>query len=425
MAAMETFTADELHITISKTGADRYAKISYPLRYGIYTEIQFNAFTFGFNLNGEIKTISGRGRGWLDAAEWLKRTAGDDWIYFYSGGYTGAYDFMGEYYIPCLSYSSNAVFGRDRFESEEVAAAFNTWQQLQTRIAALDENLLPESAARVIRKIRLMTPSMLKERADRLHGIIGGPVSVLPPDARHVEYDVIPVIIADGCLYHCGFCSVKSERGFTPRTRKNIDDQIRNLKSLYDAELKNCSSVFLGQHDALQAGADLIEYAAKRAYTEFNFKRAFMKEPRLFLFGSADSLLNAPESLFERVNRLPFTTHINIGLESADQQTLRLLQKPLSTEKVSQAFHRMIRINQAFSQIEVSANFVYGANLPEPHLPSILDLTRNQLSRPHAKGAVYFSPLADIGSKRALLNRFMEFKKLCRLPAFLYLIQRL
>lgn len=422
---MESFSINDLHITTRKAGSDRYVKISYPLRYGVYTEIRFAAHTFGFNLNGEIKTISGHGKGWLDAAEWLKRTAGNDWIYFYSGGYTGAYDFTGEYYVPCLPYISNAVFGRDRFFSEEVAAAFEAWKKLQNRMETVDMSLLPKRAAEVIRQIKMMTPDVLEKRAENLHDIIGGDLSVLPPDARHVEYEIIPLIIADGCLYHCGFCSVKSDRVFTPRSRKNIDDQIRNLKSHFSADLKNYNSIFLGQHDPLHAGVDLIEHAAVKAYEEFDLGRSFMKDPRLFLFGSADSLLEAPDGLFERINRLPFMTFMNIGLESADEKTLQVLQKPLRAEKITRAFQKMMEINQAFCNIEISANFVYGALLPETHLPSILDLTRNQLSRPHAKGSIYFSPLEDFGTKQHLLARFMEFKKLCRLPAYLYLIQHL
>jgi len=41
----------------------------------------------------------------------------------------------------------------------------------------------------------------LRHRADKLHGIIGGGISVLPPDTRHVGYDVIPVMIVDVHLH--------------------------------------------------------------------------------------------------------------------------------------------------------------------------------------------------------------------------------
>ena len=135
---METYTIEDLTVTLEKEGADRYIKISYPIRYGVFSEIKTPNFTFQFNLNGEIKTIQGRGEGWLDAAEWLKRTVGNDWAYFSAGGYTGAHDFTGEYYVPCLSYDTNAVLFSDRFNSPDVANAFKAWHQLRERLAGMD-----------------------------------------------------------------------------------------------------------------------------------------------------------------------------------------------------------------------------------------------------------------------------------------------
>jgi hypothetical protein len=150
-----------------------------------------------------------------------------------------------------------------------------------------------------------------------------------------------------------------------------------------------------------------------------------MKEPRLFLFGSVDSLLNADNSLFSALNRLPYQTYINIGLETADAQTLSILKKPLNPDKISEAFHQLMAVNHQYANIEITANFVYGADLPETHLPSILGLTRHQLNRSYSKGTIYISPLENSGTKQELLSKFIEFKKLCRLPVYIYLIQRL
>ena len=59
--------------------------------------------SFQFNLNGELKFITGRGKDWPSPSEWLKRTVAGDWVYYSAGGYDGPYDCFGEYYIPCLS----------------------------------------------------------------------------------------------------------------------------------------------------------------------------------------------------------------------------------------------------------------------------------------------------------------------------------
>ncbi|MBS3758967.1 MAG: hypothetical protein KGY61_09925 [Desulfobacterales bacterium] len=422
---MRTHTVEDLTVTLEKEGADRYIKISYPLRYGVYSEVRTPDDTFQFNLNGEIKTIQGHGRGWLDASEWLKRTVGNDWIYFSAGGYTGAYDFIGEYYVPCLSYDTNAVLFSDRFNSSDVAEAFNAWHQLRDRLARLDLSALDPKLAEFFGRVIEMGPAQLENRARQFHDIIGGEVSVLPPDTRHVEYDVIPVIVADGCLYNCGFCRVKSGNKFTLRPAENIIDQIQALNEFYGRDLKNYNSIFLGQHDALFAGKDVLAFAARKAYEGLAIEQSKMKEPRLFLFGSVDSILQSEEGVFDMLNRLPFYTYINIGLESADADTFRFIEKPLTPKKVKKAFTRMMAVNQTYSNIEITANFIYGADLPEPHLPSIIDLTRNNLDHFHSKGTIYISPLENIGSKEKMRQEFTEFKKLCRLPCYIYLIQRL
>nr|CBX29241.1 hypothetical protein N47_J02220 [uncultured Desulfobacterium sp.] len=62
-----------------------------------------------------------------------------------------------------------------------------------------------------------------------IHSIIGSSISVLPPDTRHSDYDVIPVIIADGCIYNCNFCSVKSGEKINIRDEANISRQLNHL----------------------------------------------------------------------------------------------------------------------------------------------------------------------------------------------------
>jgi radical SAM superfamily enzyme YgiQ (UPF0313 family) len=292
-------------------------------------------------------------------------------------------------------------------------------------LASLDLTSLPPDAATCIRHIIDKSPDVLKNRAERFHRIIGGPVTVLPPDTRHVEYDVIPINIADGCLYHCGFCRVKSPTGYKVHSQNDITAQIEQLKEFLGQDLINYNSVFLGQHDALNAGEDVIGWTACKAFESLNLGLAYMKEPRLFLFGSVDSLLNANDSLFKSLNRLPYQTYINIGLESADAKTLSVLKKPLNPEKVTEAFNQLMAVNHQYNNIEITANFVYGADLPETHLPSILGLTRHQLNRSCSKGTIYISPLENSGTKQELLSKFIEFKKLCRLPVYIYLIQRL
>jgi radical SAM superfamily enzyme YgiQ (UPF0313 family) len=306
----------------------------------------------------------------------------------------------------------------------------SSWPLLQAKIKKLIPRAKPKRLKDLFIRVTEKDQEALRQRSDQLHHLIGGQVTVLPPDTRHVDYEVIPIIVADGCLYNCGFCQVKTGQDFTPRTSKDILEQIKNLKQFYGQDLHNYNAIFLGQHDALSAGRELLELAARNAYELFEFERSYLRGTNLFLFGSVDSMIHSEERLFESLSALPFSTYINIGLESNDSSTLEVLKKPVSVEKVREAFNRILDINRRYEKIEVTANFVFGRDLPPGHLPSLLELTRHQLNSSYNKGAVYLSPLMEEGmrdkeSKRELLRRFLKLKTQSRLPTFIYLIQRL
>jgi len=271
------------------------------------------------------------------------------------------------------------------------------------------------------------SPRNLELRSKKFHEILGDAITVLPPDTRHVDYDVIPVIVADGCLYQCGFCRIKSGQQYAPRTKKNITDQIRLLKAFYGRDIQNYNSLFLAEHDALNAGIELIEFAARLAYENFEINQSNLTGSNLFLFGSVDSLMISGMDCFDRLAALPFYTYINIGLESADQQTLALLKKAVSPEGVEKAFDKMIKINKTYDNIEITANFVLDSTLPKNHLFSFYQLINQKLDRFFNKGAIYFSPLMKGTLKKygEIKNNFYTIKAKSRLPTYLYLIQRL
>ncbi len=276
---METYQFNNLSITLDKQGSREFSKVSYPIRYGRFSEIKTPDYVFQFNLNGEIKYIQGRSQSWPHPVEWLKRTVANDWVYYSTGGYTSVYDSFGEYYIPCR---------------------------------------------------------------------------------------------------------------------------------------------------------ELLEFVAESAYKYFEFERSNLKGAWLFLFGSAESIINSEEALFESLNSLPFYTYINIGLESADPITLTVLKKPITVRMINEAFSRMLEINRKYEKVEVTANFIFGNNLPGSHLNSFFELNRSRLNCFYSKGAIYFSPLIngmakDGGSNgtRGILRKFYKIKVLSHLPTFIYLIQRL
>jgi hypothetical protein len=55
----------------------------------------------------------------------------------------------------------------------------------------------------------------------------------------------------------------------------------------------------------------------------------------------------------------------------------------------------------------------------------LIELIRSGLDRFYSKGAIYLSPLNTSCNREVLLQRFVEIKNKSRLPAYLYLIQRL
>lgn len=420
---MQTFQFEDIMVSPECRGAREYAKVSYPIRYGRYGQIETKDYIFQFNPSGEIKFIQGRSADW-PANEWLKRTAADDWVYYSAEGYNSVHSLVGEYYLPCFSYSKNPLAVANPFNSSPVKNALESLEPLAGRIGSLIEHSLPLPVRDFLSTARLNTRQYLAGRARVFHAITGTPVSVLPPDTRHVDYDVIPIIIADGCVYNCGFCSVKSGKGFAKRHRESIIGQINGMRNFFGPDMCNFNSIFLGQHDALQAGAGSIEFAALTACEIFRLENSSMKGANLFIFGSVGSLLTADEKLFIALNEMPYRTFINIGLESADQETLDILNKPVTADKVRDAFSRMNYINLRYEHIEVSANFILGATLPEKHVESIIDLASRCIGNT-GKGAVYISPLDEGVEVRQVRKEIYRIKNNTRVPVFMYLIQRL
>src|SRR4030042_2473223 len=89
---MESYPLDHLIITLNKEGSREFSKVSFPMRHGLFSEVRTPEFLFQFNLNGEIKFVQGLTRAWHHPAEWLKRTLGNDWVYYSAGDYKGIYD---------------------------------------------------------------------------------------------------------------------------------------------------------------------------------------------------------------------------------------------------------------------------------------------------------------------------------------------
>ena len=418
-----------MKITLKCEGSKNYTKTSYPVRYGCYSELEYNDFRFQFNLNGEVKHIVGTGPDWPHPAEWLKRTPGNDWLYYSTGNYySGVIDIFGEYYFPYPAYPTNCLFKENPFARQSVITAFEEVEKIASHAVGQYKKFCSQGHQELRDFLSLVKNSSadhLRKRADRLHRILKAQVTVLPPECRHVDYDVIPVMISEGCLYNCAFCEVKSGMELTCRSRDEIAEQLMALREFYGADLLNYNSIYLGQHDALAAKPDDIIYAAQQSHEILAIGQSYMQSPKLFLFGSADSFLRMGKPFWDRLNRLPFYTYVNLGLESFDDNTLEFLKKPVSSQDMSRAFRRMLEININYEHIEVTANFLMGEELPSSHIPSLLRQIGDSSGKLMGKGCIYISPLKGSTKSKEILNRFKEIKQQSRMDSFLYLIQRL
>ncbi len=418
----QAFKNNGLSIELDCSGSNEYTKISYPVKYGKFSRLETQDFVFEFNLNNEIKHAKSKRKNWIHPSEWLKRSIGNDWVYYSSGGYSGVYEALGEYYLPNLTYPTNSLLGGKPFLEPEIDTIVKNWHQI---ICRLPEKNIPAPALDWFHSICRQTPEKLEDKAQKLFDISGSRVTVMPPDARHVDYNFIPLTISDGCLYKCRFCKIKNKKKFQVRSSQNIEDQIQKLKQLYKKDIINYNALFLGEHDALNTPADIIIDSVKKAYEAFCFSHSYMKDNYLFIFASADSLLNAEPNLFEQLSALPFQTFINIGLESYDPETLSLLGKPITAKLVEQTFETIQTINNNYLNIELSCNFVMDESLPPSHYDSVMTLIRDRFNRVKPKGCIYFSPLKFGQPSRQVLYDFYKLKSQSRLPTFLYLIQRL
>jgi hypothetical protein len=403
-------------------GSASREKLSYPIACGIYSEIETDSAILRFDLNGDIRQARGKGNSWPHPHEWLKRTRGNDWLYYSTGGYTGVFEAIGEYYLPQFPYPTNSLLGGTPFTLPAVRRLIDSWPEI-VALTCGQADEMPADTSALLEKIRLRTPAVHRQWAAEFARIIGGQISVLPPDARHVDYELLPLTIARGCLYKCPFCRVKNPSVFEELKDSEISAQLHRMAVLYDKELRNVNSIFLGEHDALAAQGNLLLSSAQAAFQTLDQADCYMTGRNLFLFGSVTSLLAA--DCFAELAMLPGLTYINIGLESADQETLDLLGKPVSAALVREAFSRMQQINRNYPNLEITANFVMADHLPEGHYRSILELIRDSLPRPQSKGSIYFSPLAFAQPSRAKMFAFHRLKRLSRLPTYLYIIQRL
>jgi len=422
---MERYEVEDMEIIFDCAGRDDWGKFSFPVWYGIPVKLNWRGYRYDFNLRGGLKRISGRRSVWPDPQDVLKRTDGNDLIYYGTTGYESSYDLIKSYYVPFNGTYHYDLFDENPLEGRHVKQALEAFDRLAEdagRVAASAGCGRPRD---FLSKVAAMDRKSLAEEAERLHRIIGADLPVLPPDTIDVDYEVIPLIVAEGCAYNCFFCRFKTGGDFRVRSRRDIAAQIRDLKAHYGDDLVNYNSLLLGQNDALAAGGETLISAAEIAYDLLGLSASYHRgRPNLFMFGGVDAFLEADPSLFDGLERLPYLTSINVGLESPDQETLERLGKPLQAGKVREAFRKMQEVNRSWPNITVSCNFILGRDLPPSHVETIKEVLAEETTV-REKCVAYLSPLLGASRRRQVIREFREIKMDSRLPVYIYLAQRL
>jgi radical SAM superfamily enzyme YgiQ (UPF0313 family) len=422
---MDRYLIDDLEIIFDVRGRDDWAKFSFPVYYGMFVRVRWEGYEFDFSLRGHLKRISGNASVWPSPLEQIKRTDANDLIYYGVYGYEDTYDLIKNYYVPYNAIYDLPVFSEKPLESPYVKKALVAFDRLTERAKEIVPMMENGRLRSFLAKVATHDREVLALEGERLHGIMGGTLPVLPPDTTNVDYEVIPVMVMDGCTQNCGFCQFKTDKKCKIRTGENIAGQISGLKELLGEDLINYNSVVLGENNALAAGAEVLEFTAEEAHEILSLGKSYYKgDSNLFLFGSVDFFLEAKERSFESLNGLPYNTCLNIGLESPDDDTLNLIGKSLTAEAVREAFRKALYINDTYDRINITSNFILGKDLPQRHLEELKNLLA-EVDRRQEKGTIYLSPLIGASDRRQILREFKEIKRASRLPVYLYLMQRL
>jgi radical SAM superfamily enzyme YgiQ (UPF0313 family) len=422
---MERYQLEDMEVIFDCAGRDDWGKFSFPVWYGIPVKVNWRGYRVDFNLRGGLKRLTGKMSVWPDPQSLLKRTEGNDFIYYGTSGYESSYDLIKNYYVPFNGVYDYDIFTENPLKGRHVREALDAFDELVDAAGRFAASALCDRPRDFLKKVAVRNREALAEEAETLHRIIGANLPVLPPDTIDVDYEVIPLIVTEGCACNCRFCLFKTGGDFRVRSRQSIAAQIRAVKDFYGADLINYNAVVLGQNDALAAGGELLTGTAEMAYDLFNLSASYhRRQPHLYIFGGVDSFLAADDFLFDGLERLPFLTSINVGLESPDQETLDMLGKPLRAENVRESFRKMQEVNRCRRNIEVSCNFVLGGDLPYRNVEAIKTLLTEEKTT-KGKGVVYLSPLLGVSQRRAVLKEFRAIKMASPLPVFIYLAQRL
>ncbi len=414
-----------MQLLINKEGLHRYQKLSYPVRFGRYHELQWEDCTYHLALDGFPKFLQGRGGTWPHPLEWLKLSRAGDWAYYSAMGYHDLHELCGEYYYPFLAYGSNPIFDDNPLKTPVVQSLLGNHDLRCSKAGLLAQSAvdLSKEERDVLFLFSRWNSRIIARYAAKMHRIIKVNVPVLPPDCRHVDYDVIPVLVNEGCMANCGFCRVKTSSDFHQRSAAEVREQLVELKKHFGHELANYSDIFLGQHDVLGSGIEPLLNAIEETINILQ-PGQLITPPMFFLFASVPSFMQINDYDIIRLTAFPAKIFINVGIESFDQNTLHILRKPVTAEENRKAFARILKINRVHDNLNISVNLIDGNSVGHDHISATIDVL-SHINRFDPYTTIYLSPLMNDFHRKGFLAHLQRLKSMGKLAVFPYLIQRL
>ncbi|MBU0628266.1 MAG: radical SAM protein [Nanoarchaeota archaeon] len=187
------------------------------------------------------------------------------------------------------------------------------------------------------------------------------PITVLPPEVRPDQNPVFSVIqLTQGCRLKdergpCSFCGSYKGIQYREKTLDELSDHIAKVKDFTGEGWKYVRKIFLADADPLNTRTPT------EAYLEF-LRNQIPKISHFESFASTVAILSKTEQEWARLKELGLNM-LYWGVESADDQTLRMLHKPHTQEMLYKAGERLKQVGINYAIILLA-----GVGTLDPHM---------------------------------------------------------
>jgi len=187
----------------------------------------------------------------------------------------------------------------------------------------------------------------------RFHAVYPTPVTVLPPETRPDLNPLFAVLqITQGCWTHackrgpCAFCTSFQEVKYREKDLQEIRDHIQEVQRFLGEQKKNVRKLFLSDADPL--------FSKKSIFDILNVVRELWPEVTDFeTFISSSAILSKSVSEWRLLKEIGISK-LYWGVESADNSTIKVLNKPQTQSSLYQAAKKLDDSNMDYVVIIMS-----------------------------------------------------------------------